>query len=199
MMCIGAGVHRKNAVAFLHRACLDVGFEPWCHGGLSTVFGERSHVNPLSPSPPCAPSPKQNLPEHAFKMLQPVDSSNGPASVERLSVSEFTWAGETTGATFRAACIPGTSPGRVQCGAKIIEGRRVTHLSFGIEVAELGAIPRALHCDSNGELDTVMEEVKDNVAEVPFGELEFVKELGQGVQVSCMLEKLRWLWCPTGR
>ncbi|CAM9267046.1 unnamed protein product, partial [Ectocarpus sp. 12 AP-2014] len=123
-----------------------------------------------------------NLPEHAFKMLQPVNSSNGPASVERLSVSDFTWAGETTGATFRAACIPGTPPGRVQCGAKIIEGRRVTHLSFGIEVAEVGATPRALLCESNGELYTVMEEVKDNVAEVPFGELEFVKELGQGVQ-----------------
>ncbi|CAB1102487.1 unnamed protein product [Ectocarpus sp. CCAP 1310/34] len=123
-----------------------------------------------------------NLPEHAFKMLQPVNSSNGPAFVERLSVSDFTWTGETTGATFRAACIPGTPPGRVQCGAKIIEGRRVTHLSFGIEVAELGATPRALLCERNVELHTVMKEVTDNVAEVPFGELEFVKELGQGVQ-----------------
>ncbi|CAM9979079.1 unnamed protein product [Ectocarpus fasciculatus] len=125
-----------------------------------------------------------NLPEHAFKLLQPVDSNNGPASVERLSVRDFMWAGETTGARFRVACIPGAPPGRVQCGAKIIEGiegMRVTRLSFGIEVAEPGATPRAL-CDINGELDTVMEEVKDNVAQVPFDELEFVKELGKGVQ-----------------
>lgn len=162
---------------------------------------EHSPVNPRSPSPPCAPSPKQNLPEHAFKLLQPVDSNNGPASVECLSVRDFMWAGETTGARFRVACIPGAPPGRVQCGAKIIEGiegMRVTRLSFGIEVAEPGATPRAL-CDINGELDTVMEEVKDNVAQVPFDELEFVKELGQGVQVSRKLEELHWLSCPAGR
>ncbi|CAM9171926.1 unnamed protein product [Ectocarpus sp. 13 AM-2016] len=160
---------RAAREAVLRQAMAEGAAEAGRPGGMMVSKGTRMTV-------------ELNLPEHAFKMLQPVNSSNGPASVERLSVTDFTWAGETTGATFRAACIPGTPPGRVQCGAKIIEGKRVTHLSFGIEVAELGATPRALLCESNGELDTVMEEVKDNVAEVPFGELEFVKELGQGVQ-----------------
>lgn len=111
-------------------------------------------------------------------------------SMERIagrpSVRDFVWNGEPTGAEFRVGCLPGIDPGKVKCEALVIEGSRVKRLSFDIEVAAGGDfVPRALESGPNGEveLDTVLNDVESNMAEVPFEELEFVGELGQGVQV----------------
>ncbi len=96
------------------------------------------------------------------------------------------WTGQNHEVEFIVACKASATPGRFKCEAMVIEGRRVKRLTFAIEVAETGVVPRALDGGSRSgevELDTVMEEERGNVAEVPYEELVFVKELGRGVQV----------------
>lgn len=103
----------------------------------------------------------------------------------RPSVRDFVWTGEDTRAEFRVGCKGGIDPGVVKCEALVIEGSRVKQLCFGIEVVAYGSVvPRALDPGPNGEveLDTFMQELEGKLAEVPFDELAFVRELGRGVQ-----------------
>lgn len=123
------------------------------------------------------------MPEDKFQVLSLEHTASRP------SVRDFVWTGEANSAKFMVWCVPGTVPGRVKCEALVIEGSRVKRLSFVIEVAEPGFVGRALSSGPNGEveLDTVMEEIAGNMAEVPFEELEFRGHLGQGVQVRELL------------
>lgn len=125
------------------------------------------------------------MPENAFKVLSR-DSAGKLAPLDRPTVQDFVWTGDDQQGQvveFRVACIEGVSPGRVPCEARVVEGKTVTRLSFAIEVVEPGVVPRALGGGGESELDTVVEEVRGNMAEVPFEEMVFVGELGRGVQV----------------
>jgi len=125
-------------------------------------------------------------------LLPPLHSTD-PSSVRQPSVRDFVWTGEDHAVDFRVGCLPGAAPGRVSCEAMVIDGSRVKLLTFAIEVAEPGFAPRVLDGGSNGEveLDTVIEEERGNVAEIPYEELVFVRELGGGVQVSEISERGR--------
>lgn len=108
------------------------------------------------------------------------------APLDRPTVQDFVWTGddqEGQVVEFRVACKEGVSPGRVQCEARVVEGKTVTRLSFAIEVVEPGVVSRALGGGDERELDTIIEEVRGNMADIPFEEMVFVSELGQGVQV----------------
>lgn len=110
------------------------------------------------------------------------------------------WEGEAIAAKFRVGCLVGIAPGQVKCEALVIEGRKVQRLSFDIEVAGPGYVPRELGSGPNGEvdLDARLKAEEGNVAEVPFEELEHVGELGQGVQVRITMSLARMpllLWC----
>lgn len=96
-------------------------------------------------------------------MLPPLEER----SVSRPSVSDFVWTGETKTGEFRVGCLPGIAPGRVQCGAVVIEGPRIKRLSFGIEVVGPEFVPRVLGGGRSGEvkLANIMEEGNANVAE----------------------------------
>eukprot|EP00752_Nemacystus_decipiens_P002883 g2682.t1 len=118
------------------------------------------------------------VPEDKLTVLRP-DHTDG-----RPSARDFVWNGETTGAKFSIECLAGIDPGVVKCEAFVIEGKHVKHLSFDITVAGDGFVPGALDSGPNGEveLDTVMKDEEGKIAEVPFEELQFVGELGHGVQ-----------------
>ena len=124
--------------------------------------------------------PKQLLPEYVLKVLHPLHSE-APASAHQ----DFVWTGEDHTVEFRVGCMPGVEPGRYKCEAMVIEARDVKRLTFAIEVAAPGSAPTALGAGLNGEveLNTVVEEERGNVADVPYDELVFVRELGSGVQV----------------
>jgi len=111
--------------------------------------------------------------------------STAPVYAQQPSVRDFVWTGENHVVEFRVGCLAGVAPGYFKCEAMVIEGSRVKRLTFAIEVAESGFVPRAMDGGSNGEveLNIVMEEERGNVAEIPFDELVFVRELGSGVQV----------------
>lgn len=117
-------------------------------------------------------------------MLPPLQSTD-PSSARQPSVRDFVWTGEDHAVEFTVGCLPGVAPGRFSCEAMVIDGSRVKLLTFAIEVAEPGVVPRTLDGGSNGEveLDTVIKEERGNVAEIPYEELVFVRELGGGVQV----------------
>lgn len=124
---------------------------------------------------------KQLLPEGAFTVVPSLHSS----FPKQPSVGDFVWTGTVHAVEFRVRCLPGVASGVFDCEAMVIEGGNVKRLTFTIEVAEPGCVPRALDAGREGvvELNTVVEEVKGNVAEVPYDELVFVRELGRGVQV----------------
>ncbi|CAM9617653.1 unnamed protein product, partial [Hapterophycus canaliculatus] len=122
------------------------------------------------------------LPEHAFRILPP--SKDAAYPLDPPSVRDFVWTGETKTADFRIFCNHELPPGLVHCEARVVEGASVTRLSFGIEVVGPDSLTRSLGSGPNGvqSLDYTLEEVKGNVSNIPFVELEFVKDLSGGVQ-----------------
>ncbi|CAN0093898.1 unnamed protein product [Pylaiella littoralis] len=125
------------------------------------------------------------LPEHAFTVVSPDSMGPNAASVDRPALRDFVWTGDDKQGQevkFRVACKEGVALGRVQCEARVVEGKTVTLLSFGIEVVGPGVAPRVLDGGDDVELDTIVEEVRGNMAMVPFEELNFVCELGKGIQ-----------------
>jgi len=107
-----------------------------------------------------------------------------PSSSQDPSFRNFVWMGEGHDVCFRVGCLASAAPGRFQCEARVIEGRNVKLLTFDIEVAGTdSAVPRALDGNGDVNLNAVVVEERGNVAEIPYEELVFVKELGGGVQV----------------
>lgn len=141
------------------------------------------------------PPPRQFVPEDAFKIRPSRSSGDRAYPLDPPSVCDFVWKGERHTASFDIQCLPGVAPQRVPCKASIVEGTSVKHLWFGIEVVGPDVIPRSLGGGPNEErLDCVMEEEKDKVPEIPFEELEFVRRLGNGVQVRRGESRGCWLW-----
>eukprot|EP00903_Cladosiphon_okamuranus_P017426 g16050.t1 len=156
---------RRHREAVLRETLLERAPEAGRPEGMSIVRGKRVTVKLL-------------LPEDKFKVLR-LDRA-----ASRSSESDFVWEGEATAARFRVACLPGIDPGLVKCEAMVIEGGQVQRLSFDIEVAGPGYVPMELDSGLSGqvELDTRLKAEEGNVAEIPFDELHFVRELGEGCQ-----------------
>lgn len=127
----------------------------------------------------------------------PVDDTNatdGRIALHPPSVRDFIWTGSAAETDFKVGCKPGAlaaagGAGPVKCGADIIEGSRVTRLSFKMELVESGSEARLVGGGNTQELNTTMEAVRANVARISREELKFEGKLGEGVQVK------RWKDC----
>ena len=75
---------------------------------------------------------EQILPEGVFEVL-PLTPQH-PSFSERPSMRSFVWWGGPNSTEFTVECKPGVDPGRMQCEARVFEGRNVTNLSFEVEV-----------------------------------------------------------------
>ena len=122
------------------------------------------------------------MPVGVFKALDP-ENGYSQVSYNPPSVRDFVWNGVVNSASFFVQCLPDAAVGIVPCRASVIEGSKVTHLSFSIEVvAEQDACTYG-HLEAE-ELNTKMEEAKANVAVIDPDELIISDVvLGRGVQV----------------
>ena len=93
-------------------------------------------------------------------------------------MGEFIWTGETAEVNFNVECKAEAELGWITCGAKIIEGKTMTRLSFRLEVVQIGSDRRSLQ-----RLDATVENIEPSVNTINPGELKLLKQIGRGEQV----------------
>lgn len=79
---------------------------------------------------------------------------------------------------FNVECMPEAELGWITCGAKIIEGKTMSHLRFHLEVVQIGSDKRLLQ-----RLDATMDSIKPSVKIINPEELKYLKPIGRGAQV----------------
>lgn len=149
------------------------------------------------PPPECL-TQTQDLPRDIFEVMPTDNDSTGARLASHPpSVRDFVWTGSAAETEFKVGCKPGARAAAgaetsVKCGADIIEGSRVTRLSFKIKVIAAGDGARLVSGGNAQELDTRMESVRANVARIAQEDITFEGKLGEGVQVKrrCMLRGL---------
>lgn len=164
------------------------------------IVARRSLITPDIPrrSPPEYLIQTQDLPTDIFEVMPTDNDSTGVRLASHPpSVRDFVWTGSAAETEFKVGCRPGACAAlgagtAVKCGADIIEGSRVTRLSFKIEVVAAGDVARLVSDGNAQELDTRMESVRANVARIAQEDIMFEGKLGEGVQVRrrCMLSGL---------
>ncbi|CAM9407540.1 unnamed protein product, partial [Sphacelaria rigidula] len=113
------------------------------------------------------------------------DSTGARLASHPPSVRDFVWTGSAAETEFKVGCKPGARAAAgaetsVKCGADIIEGSRVTRLSFKIKVIAAGDGARLVSGGNAQELDTRMESVRANVARIAQEDITFEGKLGEG-------------------
>lgn len=103
-----------------------------------------------------------------FKILDAdIIGANESVTKHPPSVRDLVWIGMGQEANFKVICLPGVSPGVVDCGVRLIQASSSTRLSFHMQVVE------AEHASGTsedsvtaavGDLHTALEEVEVRVA-----------------------------------
>lgn len=101
-----------------------------------------------------------------FKILDPDSGGASEAATNHpSSVRDFVWDGNGQEANFNVTCLPGVTPGAVDCSVCLIQSGSSMRLSFSIEVVEAEVSPCSSECGDGVAMDTALGEVEGSIEE----------------------------------